>query len=379
LNHLGLLGSWLYYPVSLLPLAIMFGLAIWKRKQLAIRSDFAAYKSKTATNIAIKRMKIAYSYLEKNKLASFYEETGKAIWNYLSDKLRIPVSELNKENVMFQLRQSGVSEQTSDAFQQLISDCEFARFAGGANLSDPMHIYNQTVRANGAETAFERAAAYYQKQDYGRALAIYDSLLKLGYESAELEFNAGNAYYRTGQIPQAILHYERAALLNPSDPETQHNLRIAYLSTVDKIEPEPLLFYEEWIRSIAYGGTVPFKTLLAQLLLWSSCGCFALYLFARKIKIRRWGFYLMVLTMTAGLVFWLLAENHRRHLHHNKGAIIFAEAIYVKGSPIKDGAKLFMLHEGTKVTVVDALEGWRKIRIANGNEGWVEADALEEI
>lgn len=235
------------------------------------------------------------------------------------------------------------------------------------------------VKGNDAEKAFEQAAAFYQKQDYARSLAIYDSLLKLGYESAVLEFNAGNAYYRTGQIPKAILHYERASLLNPSDPDTEHNLRIAYLSTVDKIEPEPLLFYEEWIRSFAYGGTVSIKTIFAQILLWSSCGFFALYLFSGIIKIRRWGFYLAVFTVISGIGLWLLAENHRRHLHHSKGAIIFTEAIYVKGSPIKDGAKLFMLHEGTKVTIVDALDGWKKIRIANGNEGWIEADALEEI
>ncbi len=146
LNPLGSFGTWLYYPVSLLPLAIMLGLAIWKRKQLAIRSDFAAYKSKMATNMAIKRMKIAHSHLEKHNYSSFYEETGKALWNYLSDKLRIPVSELNNEYVMLQLRQAGVTEQTSNAFQKLISDCEFARFAGGTDFSDPMHIYNQTIK-----------------------------------------------------------------------------------------------------------------------------------------------------------------------------------------------------------------------------------------
>jgi tetratricopeptide (TPR) repeat protein len=243
-------------------------------------------------------------------------------------------------------------------------------------LSTGLHSF---TLASNAEKAFEQAAVFYQNQEYGRALAIYDSLLKLGYQSAELEFNTGNAYYRTGQISQAILHYERSALLNPSDAETQHNLRIAYLSTVDKIEPEPLLFYERWLQNIAYNGTVSKKTFIAQLLLWLSCGLFAVYLFFKKTSLRRWGFYLSMVFLFSGFCVWLLAENHRRHLHHNKGAIIFTEAIYVKGSPIKDGANLFMLHEGTKVTIVDELEGWKKIRIANGNEGWLMEDALKEI
>lgn len=146
LSNIGLTGSWVYYPLSLLPIALMFGMAFWKRKQLAIRSDLALYKSKTANSMAIKRLKLAHSYLEKKDHRSFYEETGKALWTYLSDKLQIPASELNKEHVLEQLRQSGVSDETSKTIQQLIIDCEYARFAGASDMTDPSAIYDKTIK-----------------------------------------------------------------------------------------------------------------------------------------------------------------------------------------------------------------------------------------
>jgi len=146
LNNVGISGTWFHSPLSLLPIAVMIGMAMWKRKQLALRSDVASYKSKTANSMAIKRMKLAHSFLEKRDIKSFYEETGKAIWSYLSDKLQIPASELNKEHVVEQLRLSGVSDETSKMIQQLISDCEYARFAGANEQTDPSAIYDQTIK-----------------------------------------------------------------------------------------------------------------------------------------------------------------------------------------------------------------------------------------
>lgn len=229
-----------------------------------------------------------------------------------------------------------------------------------------------------AET-YKQANAFYKSQNYSAALALYDSLLKDGYRSFELEYNTGNAFYRTGQIAQAILHYERALLLSPNEPDAEHNLRMAYLSTVDKIDPSPVLFYQQWWRDFAYGGTIFGKSVWTLILLWSAAMFFAAFLFLKNTKIRRWSFYLFGTTLVVGLISWALVENHDNQMHENKGAIITSDATYVKGAPTDDGANLFMLHSGTKVTVVDGLETWKKIRLANGNEGWIIASDITEI
>ncbi|MFN5325391.1 MAG: SH3 domain-containing protein [Bacteroidota bacterium] len=240
-------------------------------------------------------------------------------------------------------------------------------------------LFGGMAIANTPEQSFDKAGKLYKEQNYAAALSIYDSLLRIGYQSAELEFNCGNAYYRTGQIPQAILHYERAAKLDPDDTDIEHNLRIAYLSTIDKIDPAPELFYERWIRNLAYGGALSSKAGWTVTLIWLSAALFAGYLFASKLIIRKWAFAGFAATLFAGVLLWLLAENQNSHLNHNKGAIIFSDAVYVKASPNTDGANLFMLHAGTKVVVTDEMEGWKKIRIANGNEGWIDQGVAEEI
>ncbi|MGR6086676.1 MAG: tetratricopeptide repeat protein [Arcticibacter sp.] len=230
-----------------------------------------------------------------------------------------------------------------------------------------------------ASKAYKQANDLYKSQNYSPALALYDSLIKVGYRSFELEYNTGNAYYRTGQIAQAILHYERALLLSPNEPDAEHNLRMAYLSTVDKIDPTPVLFYQQWWRDFAYGGTILGKSVWTIILLWLAAIFFASYLFLKNPKIRRWSFYLFSTCLVVGLLSWALVENHDNYMHDNKGAIITTDATYVKGSPTDDGANLFMLHLGTKVTVVDGLETWKKIRLANGNEGWIIASDITEI
>ena len=52
---------------------------------------------------------------------------------------------------------------------------------------------------------------------------------------------------------------------------------------------------------------------------------------------------------------------------------------YVKSSPGENNTDLFLLHEGTRVDILDAYENWVKIRIANGSIGWLKNSEAEEI
>ena len=48
-------------------------------------------------------------------------------------------------------------------------------------------------------------------------------------------------------------------------------------------------------------------------------------------------------------------------------------------APSASSDEVFELHEGTKVIVLDALDNWKKIKIADGKTGWIIADDLKEI
>ena len=60
-------------------------------------------------------------------------------------------------------------------------------------------------------------------------------------------------------------------------------------------------------------------------------------------------------------------------------AIIMSPTVTVKSSPNEQSVDLFVLHEGSKVDVLEDSNGWCKVRIANGSVGWLEADKMRSF
>ena len=73
------------------------------------------------------------------------------------------------------------------------------------------------------------------------------------------------------------------------------------------------------------------------------------------------------------------AFNNYKTVQKNRIAIIFAPKVEIKNAPSASSDEIFELHEGTKVIVLDELDNWKKIKIADGKIGWISADELKEI
>ncbi|PCH52894.1 MAG: hypothetical protein COC22_03415 [Flavobacteriaceae bacterium] len=59
--------------------------------------------------------------------------------------------------------------------------------------------------------------------------------------------------------------------------------------------------------------------------------------------------------------------------------MIFVAEVEIKNAPSTSSEVVFELHEGTKVIILDELDYWKKIKIADGKIGWIYADDLKEI
>ncbi|MDL2223980.1 BatD family protein [Bacteroidales bacterium OttesenSCG-928-M06] len=140
----GSVGYWLWY---IIPAFIFIVLFIVYRKQVKENSDIALMRTKKANKVASKRLKLANKYMKEQKTEVFYEEILKAVWGYLSDKLRIPVSSLTKDNVENELQKYGVSEELINQFMNILHTAEFARFAPSQSQGTMDELYNQTVGA----------------------------------------------------------------------------------------------------------------------------------------------------------------------------------------------------------------------------------------
>lgn len=226
---------------------------------------------------------------------------------------------------------------------------------------------------------FNRGTDYYRAGKYAEAALEYQAIANRGRVSPELYFNLGNAYYRQGRLALAILAYERAQRLSPRDADIIHNLRMANLKTVDRIEPVPELFLVQWLRMLA--AAVSFQlsvdVFLAMWILFF-VSLAALYVVRHMgfIRVARWAIVAAgILILMSGTVLGIHAFLSRG----NDQAIIVATVVTAKSSPDEQSIDAFVIHEGLKVNMSDALGDWVKITLADGKVGWVRTQQCERI
>lgn len=227
--------------------------------------------------------------------------------------------------------------------------------------------------------AFEEGNKLYMTQQYEKAIEAYMQHIKSGKATAEAYFNAGNCYYKLGNFASAILNYERALKLNASDEDIKFNLALANQNTVDKIEPAPKVFYERWWDNFLQSSTPDRRAATGIVLIWITAALACIYIFTNRISLKKLSFYTGAIALLAAVFFIFLAGKQEALAVENRGAIVFKTSAYVKSSPEEKSTNLFMLHAGTKIEVIDELIGWKKIRIPNGNIGWMKDNELEVI
>lgn len=142
----GSLPYWLWY---IIPLVLFITFSIIYRKQIKANADIALMRTKKANKVATKRLKLAKQYLQSQKKDNFYEEILRAVWGYLSDKLTIPVANLNRENIETELLKYGVGDDLIGQFMSILDTGEFARYAPSESGDAMDKLYNDTVEAIG--------------------------------------------------------------------------------------------------------------------------------------------------------------------------------------------------------------------------------------
>ncbi|MDR2119609.1 MAG: BatD family protein [Tannerella sp.] len=133
------------YVLSYTVIALLFILFfIIYRKQVKENANIALVRTKKANKTAVRRLRAAEKLLKEHKKEAFYEEILRAVWGYLSDKLNIPLATLTKENVEAELFKYGVDESLSKEYMDILSTCEFARYAP-SHAPDAMdQLFKQT-------------------------------------------------------------------------------------------------------------------------------------------------------------------------------------------------------------------------------------------
>lgn len=221
--------------------------------------------------------------------------------------------------------------------------------------------------------------ASYNKGQYKEALASYQKVLGSGYESAALYFNIGNAYYKTGEIPSALLYYGKAHRLSPGDEDINFNIKYVNQKTTDKIDEAPEFFINKWWRGFILAISANGLAWLSIAFVLAASGILIVYFFTGSILIKKSSFYAALTLFVLGAFTIFIAGMQENYFSGHKEAIIFTPSVTVKSGPGEKAGPLFVIHDGTKVNVLDDNSGWLKIRLANGSEGWIRMGDAKEI
>jgi len=239
-------------------------------------------------------------------------------------------------------------------------------------------VTTTTLLAN-PQTDFEGANDAYQKGDYTTAISQYETILKSGSYSNEIYYNLGNAYYKTNNLGKAILHYERALLAAPKDVDTQFNLDIAKAKTQDDLDQIGKFFVTEWWQGLHKFFSSSIWGVLTILSLWAGIAGLVLWLFGTTRDRKKQGFIGGLSLLGLSLFLYFVSSSQASFEQNSRMAIVLENTIEVKNGPDVQSTAVIEIHEGLKVELLDQIGDWYKVKLTNGDEGWLPMSSLEEI
>jgi len=406
-------GSIVFYILAAILVALFFVISALMQKIEARRSDVVGSRNRKANKMARTRLHQAGEYMKNSLPGAFYEEMHKAILGYVSDKLIIPVADLSRDRISEVLAQKGAGEAVIADLNSIIDACEFARYAPDADHSAMEKHYEEAVRVisqlestmkNSSKSSRKGPAAVaillmftlsaqaqdvsnlwrqgndaYSSGDWSSAINFYKAIEGENLVSPDLYYNLGNTYFKQGDNPHAILYYEKCLKLNPSHGDALNNLQIARQFTMDKIDVVPDFILVTWCRDIKYRASADGWGWISLVLIALAVALLLVFKFAGNTAARKVSFIFACIAALFALFAFFFSISEKSDAIKSDQAIIMQPVVNVKSSPGDAGKSIFVIHEGTKVNILDELGDWTNVEISDGRQGWLQNSQIESI
>ena len=228
------------------------------------------------------------------------------------------------------------------------------------------------------EDLYAKANEVYKAGNYDSAQVLYSEIIQNGMISSALFYNLGNTFFKKGNIPEAILFYERALRLSPNDEDVRYNLDIANTYITDKITPLDNVFITNWWESITYAFSVTTWAVMFIILLLIASTLITAYFIASNRKIKQLGLIGGALVFSISILVVIVTNSAFNRLN-DEHAIVFSPTVNVKSEPTLNSTDQFVIHQGLKVEILDTDGDWTRIRLSDGNSGWLQSQSIELI
>lgn len=235
------------------------------------------------------------------------------------------------------------------------------------------------VSAQTTQELFEQGNKQYQEEKYNEAIVLYQKVVSQGFESADLYFNLANAFYKSNNMAEAIYYYEKALMLDPTNTDVNVNLEYANRSIIDNIKTVPKSTFNKFNDAVL--AIFPYNT---WAIIAVSCsllaGLFWMFFFFSTVPgIKKLYFTLGLFISVLCVASLAITAQQYNSVQNTTYAIVFVNQVEVKNAPRENATESFMLHEGTKVQIMDTVGDWKKIKIADGQVGWLSSEVIKKL
>lgn len=155
-DHTPIVYKFPYWLIFILPVLILISAVVIYRNYINEHADMAAFNSKRANKLARRRLKKAAAAMKAGNSDKFYDELLIAIWGYLGDKLKMPTSELMRDNIKSVLTESEIPENVINELLNVLDNSEFAKYSPEAGRTGMKEAYNSAIDSiNSLESSFK--------------------------------------------------------------------------------------------------------------------------------------------------------------------------------------------------------------------------------
>lgn len=234
------------------------------------------------------------------------------------------------------------------------------------------------ITKDSAQVYMQQANKLYEASEYQNALSVYHSI-EADYRSPILFFNIGNCYFKLNQIPSAILYYERSLKYDPQNENTLANLKQAHKYISDNIQELPRTAFSGSWKSFVQDRSINFWANLSIYLMIAAFLILVLAILKVPDFVKKFSTLLGTLLILLALFTFFLANSAKNTIEKDNNAIIFTPKVDVMSEPKTDASRLFVIHDGLKVNIVDENNEWFEIKLSNGEIGWIKKSDCKVI
>ena len=225
------------------------------------------------------------------------------------------------------------------------------------------------------QSFFSKGNQFYNEGNYQKAITSYEKILEQNIYSVEVYFNLGNAHYKLNNIAESIYYFEKAKQLAPKNKEVLNNLEFAknmqlyYIETLPKTQ---INIYKDTLLATLNINEWAYLTIVLG---WITCICFFIF-YIRKETLTKRSFFVAAIIF---LILFFISINLQIIRPTNHFAILMESETSIRDEPNLHSDIKVNLNEGIKVKILDSLQGWYKISLTNGTQGWVEKEKIKKL